>query len=162
MPDEELELAPVIDPAAHAALALDNALLRAGVDLDSPQGQLVADAWRGREPQVEQIKASWELVKPALAVPEPAEPEPERIQGEMNQAAERRELNANSVVEPNPEDQDPRQVAIKAGLDVLAPPMGSSIGAGTNDDAMAAAFHVIAEAAGRGDSRVLVGYEPVT
>lgn len=146
--------APTIDPAAHANLALENALLRAGVDLETPAGQLVQQAWTGRTPDLEAIKAHWEIVQPAPLAAEQLPPAETRIDGEANQASERRGLAATSVVEPNPEDVDPRVAAVKAGLDVLAPPDGRS--AGTRLDAQAATVHTLLEAAGRGDGRVLV------
>ena len=37
-------------PSEVAQLKLDNALLRAGVDLDSPQGKILAEAWTSRDP----------------------------------------------------------------------------------------------------------------
>lgn len=157
MPDEPEDnepTAPAIDPATHAALALENTLLRAGVDLESPQGELVRDAWNGKTPDLEAIKTQWELVKPAPPAPEPLPAEEARIDGEAGQAAERRDLSAAAVVEPNPEDVDPRVAATKAGLDVLAPSDGRS--AGTRQDAQAATVHTLLEAAGRGDARVLV------
>lgn len=139
---------PVIDPSEHANALLENALLRAGVDLDTPRGQLVRDAWAGKSPDLEAIKAHWELVKPP---PEPAKPlaaVEARIEGEPGQAEERRELAASSVVEPNPEDTDPNQAAVQAGIDALT-------AGGTRDDAIASGVHTLVEAAGRNDPRVL-------
>lgn len=145
----------VIDPNAHAELALENALLRAGVDLDSEQGKLVRQAWTGQTPDLEAIKTQWELVKPAPPATEPIpDPEPARIAGEASQAAERRDLAATSVVEPNPTDVDPSVAAVQAGLDVLTPPPGMK--AGTRDNAQAAVVHTILEAAANNDARVLV------
>lgn len=156
MPDnDELDPPPMIDPDAHAAALLENALLRAGVDLDSPQGQIVRDAWAGKTPELELIRTQWELVKPQVAPP--AEPLPaaeSRIQGEGDQADERRGLMAASVVEPNPEDVDPKLAAVQAGFDALMPKPGTGP-AGTRDDAIAAGVHTLIEAAGRGDGRVL-------
>ncbi len=159
MPDDIVEpttdppAAPAIDPNDHAAVVLENTLLRAGVDLESVQGQLVRSAWEGKAPDLEAIKTQWELVKPVDAPP-PLPPEEQRIDGEATQAAERGALNANSVVEPNPEDTDPREDAVKAGIEVLAPPVGRV--AGTREDAQAAVVHTLLEAAARGDGRVLV------
>lgn len=160
MPDDETVEqpdspdAPKIDPGEHANALLENALLRAGVDLDSPRGQLVKDAWTGKQPDLEAIKAHWELVKPPETPAEPLEAVEARIDGEQSQAGERRDLSATSVVEPNPEDVDPRQAAVKAGLDVLAPSDGRP--SGTRMDAAAAVVHTLAEAAANGDGRVLV------
>lgn len=144
-----------IDPAVHAEVALENALLRAGVDLESEQGKLVKAAWTGHTPDLEAIKTQWQLVKPAPPATEPIpDPEPARIAGEASQAAERRDLSANSVVEPSPEDVDPRDASVQAGLDVMSPPPGRR--AGTRDNAQAAVVHTLLEAAASGDGRVLV------
>jgi hypothetical protein len=151
--------ADAIDPAAHHALVLDNALLRAHVDLDTPQGQLVRDAWNGKTPDLEAIAAHWELVKPAPAPAEPLPPAELRIDGEAGQAGERRDLASTSVVEPNPLDEDPRVAAVQAGIDTLAPPNGGA--AGTRDDAQAAVVHKLLEAANQGDARVLVNEQAV-
>lgn len=158
MPDDTIEgeapAAPVVDPVDHAAVQLENVLLRAGVELDTPHGQALKDAYEGRTvPDLETVKARWEILKPTPQPDAPA-PEAERIEGEDGQAEERRLLTASSVVEPNPENDDPRALAVKAGFDTLTPPQG--VKAGTRDDALASAFHVLAEAAERGDTRVLV------
>lgn len=146
---------PLIDPTEHANLALENALLKAGVDLETPGGQLVKDAWTGKTPEMEAIKTHWDLVKPAPPATEPIpDPEPERIVGEAGQAAERRDLVSSAVVEPNPELEDPRVASVKAGIDVLTPPPGRQ--PGTRDNAMAAVTHTLLDAAANGDGRVLV------
>lgn len=157
--DPDATPTPSIDPAEHANLALENALLRAGVELDTPRGDMVRQAWEGRTPDLEAIKAHWDLVKPPEAPVEPLAEAEQRIDGEKDQAAERRDLVASSVVEPNPEDTDPVQAARQAGIDVLAPPSGGA--AGTRDDAQAAVVHMLADAAGRGDARVLVHEQAV-
>lgn len=153
--------APVgIDPAEFARVNLENAMHRAGVDLESPQGKLMQQAWANTPPDVEAIKVQWDLVKPAPLATEPIpDPEPERIVGEAGQAAERRDLSANSVVEPSPEDVDPNEAAVQAGLDVMIPPPGKR--GGTRDAAQAVAVHTLLEAAANGDARVLVSNEPV-
>lgn len=148
---------PSIDAHAHAELQLENALLRAGVDLDSEHGKLVRDAQAGKEPDVEAIKRQWELVKPKVEAP-PAEPPAEpRIEGEGDQGAVRSALAATSAVEPNPADLDPNDEAVRAGQAVL-----TGARTGTTKDAFATGFHKLAEAAGRGDARVLVRDEPVS
>lgn len=145
--------APPAGPSAddYRKLQLDNALLRAGVDLESAQGKLLAQAWAGREPEFEAIKTQWESVKPPPVEAPP--PEPTRLDGEGEQAAERGALAASTVVEPNPEDKDPRDEAVINGLSVLTPVTGQR--AGTHMDAMAVGVHTILEAASRGDQRVL-------
>lgn len=154
--------APVgIDPADFARVSRENALLRAGVDLETAEGKLVAQAWEGREPDLEAIKVQWDLVKPAPLSTEPIpDPEPALIQGEEGQAAERRGLSANAVVEPNPEDVDPNVAAVQAGIEVLVPPPGKR--AGTRDNAQATVVHTLLEAAANGDARVLVSDEPAS
>lgn len=149
---------PAVSVDEHLAVRTENALLRAGVDLDSPQGKLVAQAWEGREPDREAIEAHWQAVKPTVVEPvdaadvvPPVEP---RIENEADQARERRMLNANSVVEPNPEDKDPRKEAVRDGIAVLIPPPGEI--AGTREDAISTGVHVLLGAAANGDRRVLV------
>lgn len=137
----------------HRALQLENALLKAGVDLNTDQGKLIARAWTGQNPEVEAIAREWELVKPAPVVVEAPPPEPERLEGEGGQAAERGALASSVVVEPNPEDKDPRTEAVLLGTQALTPRTGQP--AGTHMDAMAVGVHTLMEAASRGDSRVL-------
>lgn len=155
MPDDELDdTTPLIDPGAHANLQLENALLRAGVDLDSPQGQLIRDANAGKTPDVDAIKAQWALVQPQ---PEPVvETPPERIEGEANQAEERRALAASSTIEPEPTDLDPMEESVRAAHQVRFPAPGSRQKTGTEGDAVATAFHMRAVAGGQGDERVFV------
>lgn len=152
--------APVgIDPAEFARVNLENAMHRAGVDLESPQGKLMQQAWANTAPDVEAIKVQWDLVKPAPLVVEPIpDPEPTLITGEAGQAAERRGLAASSVVEPNPTDVDPNVAAVQAGIEVLVPPAGKQ--AGTRDNAQATVVHTLLDAAANGDARVLVSNEP--
>lgn len=153
--------APTIDPNEHTAVVLENALLRAGVDLETDGGKLVRDAWTGRTPDPEAIKAHWDLVKPPPLAEVPLPPQEQRIEGEGSQAAERGALSATSVVEPNPTDEDPREKALRAGIETLAPSTPGAR-AGTRDDAMAVGLHTLLEAAGSGDSRVLVTSETPT
>lgn len=156
MPDDELDepTTPQIDPGAHANLQLENALLRAGVDLDSPQGQLIRDANAGKTPDVDAIKAQWALVQPQ---PEPVvETPPERIEGESQQAEERRALAASSTVEPEPTDLDPMEESMRMAHEVRYPAPGSRQKTGTETDALATAFHSRAVAGGQGDDRVYV------
>lgn len=147
-----------IDPLEHAKLARENALLRAGVDLDSDQGKILADAWATKDPDVEAIKRQWELLKPQPA-PEPEAPiptSPQLSDAEMNQAAERQELAAGGHLTPDAAEVDPMEDSMHQARQVLAPPEGSRQRAGTHIDAMATALHVRAVAASNGDQRVLV------
>lgn len=155
-PDQLTEppIVPQIDPNVHANLVLENALLRAGVDLETDQGKLVRQAWEGKTPDDAAIKGQWELVRPNAAPAEPEPPVEPRIDGEDGQGQERRNLSAASVVEPNPMDQDPREQAVREGLRVLYPDNPAEH-AGTRQDAAATAVHVLMEAAQRGDQRVV-------
>jgi hypothetical protein len=156
VPDDELDepTTPQIDPSAHANLQLENALLRAGVDLDSPQGQLIRDANAGKTPDVDAIKAQWALVQPQ---PEPVvETPPERIEGESQQAEERRALAASSTIEPDPADLDPMEESMRAAFEVRHPKPESRQKTGTENDAIATAFHMRGVAGGQGDDRVYV------
>lgn len=158
-PAVESPEAEAIDPTAHANVVLENALLRAGVDLESPQGKLVRDAWEGKEPDNAKIKEHWELVKPTTE-PAATEPEPEpRIVGEGEQAGERASLTATSVVEPNPEDVNPRDAAMTAAREVIEPSKQGQ-GSGTRVDAIATGIHMLVDAANSGDGRVLVQDAP--
>lgn len=156
MPDDELDTPtePQIDPSAHANLQLENALLRAGVDLDTPQGHLIRDANAGKTPDVDAIKAQWALVQPQpeLVVETP----PERIEGEAGQAEERRALAASSTIEPEPTDMDPMEESMRMAHEVRYPAPGSRQKTGTETDALATAFHSRAVAGGQGDDRVYV------
>lgn len=149
---------PGIDPVEHAKLARENALLRAGVDLESKQGQILANAWSNRDPDVEAIRSEWELLKPQPAPePEPALPvSPQLSEAEQNQAQERQELAAGGHLQPDAGDVDPMEMSIIEARKVLEPDPNSRQRAGTHIDAMATALHHRAVAAGKGDSRVYV------
>lgn len=157
MPEEGDDLTPEpdpIDPVAHKSALLENALLRAGVDLDSPQGKLVQQAWDGKPIDADAIKAQWEMVRPQDAPPEP--PAPERVEGEELQGEERRVLASSSTVEPDPTDRDPKVESMKRAHEVLSPPPGSLTRQGTNEDAIATALRIRGDAAVAGDARVLI------
>lgn len=150
--DVEIPAPPQIDPQEHAALQLKVAMLEAGVDLSTEQGKIVAAANEGKTPDAEAIRAQWEAVKPKPeTVPEP-EPEP-RIEGETDQTNVRQSLTANSTIEPNPTDVDPKIAARNAALAVMSPEDGRP--SGTREDAQAAAVNVLMTAAANGDRRVL-------
>lgn len=152
--DEETptpETPPGPTPSEWAQMKLDNALLKANVDIDSPQGQMVARAWAGKEPDADEIAKDWELVKPQIA----AEEVPlDRIEGEEGQAEERRILAASSTVEPDPTDKDPRPESMRVAREVLSP-TDPYQRAGTHVDAMATALHMRIDAAAGGDTRVI-------
>lgn len=151
--DDELASEPTpIDPETHANLQLENALLRAGVDLDTDQGKLIAAANANGEPDVDKIRSQWELVKPQPAPVE--ETPPERIEGEASQGEERRVLAASSTIEPDPTEKDPRQESMRVGREVLSP-TDPYQRAGTNVDAIATALHMRIDAAATGDTRVI-------
>lgn len=135
-----------------AQMKLDNAMLKAGVDVDSPHGKLIANAWSNREPDSDEIRKDWELVKPQIAQEEAP---PERIDGEEGQAEERRMLASNTTFEPDVTDVEPKAESMRLAREVIQPsaPGGR---AGTNEDAMATAFHHRAVAGGQGDQRVFV------
>lgn len=156
MPEDGEETTPAptqIDPTVHDNVLLENALLRAGVDLDSPQGKLVQQAWDGKPLDADAIKTQWEMVRPQDAPAPP--PEPERVEGEERQGEERRVLASSSTVEPDPTDRDPMVDSLRQGFDVLNPPPNSMQRQGTNEDAIATALRLRGDAAARGDARVL-------
>jgi len=156
MPEDDGESTPEtpqIDPTVHDSILLENALLRAGVNLDSPQGQLVQQAWQGKEIDQAAIAAQWEMVRPQDTTPEP--PAPERVEGEERQGEERRVLASSSTVEPDPTDRDPMVESMRAAHDVLSPPPGSLQRQGTSEDAIATALRLRGDAAVAGDARVL-------
>lgn len=147
-----------IDPIEHARLARENAMLRAGVDLDSDQGKILADAWANKEPDVESIRTQWTLLKPQPVVePEPSSPaSPQLSEAELSQATERQDLAAGGHLEPGTVEVDPMEESMHLANQVLHPPEGSRQRAGTSIDAIATGLHVRAEAAHKGDTRVLV------
>lgn len=147
------------------ALLLENALLRAGVDLDSVAGQTLRDAWENKEIDAAKIAQQWDALKPPAAAAPPAvdsattEPEPPaspatdpqgdpRIEGESGMADERQFL-AGGPTSNVTHDQDVRTSSMDAGREALAK-------GATREDAMATAFKSRALAAANGDASVLV------
>jgi hypothetical protein len=153
-----------VDTVDTGALQLENAMLRAGVDLDSKQGQILRDAWTGRDVDAAAIKEQWAILMPvetppptvetpATTDPPPAEGDP-RIEGEAQQAAERQALATGATSTVVPPEIDVRTSSVEQANQVLQQ-------GGTRADAMATGFHARAVAAGKGDTSVLVQNEPV-
>lgn len=132
-----------------AALLLDNTLLRAGVDLESEQGQILRDSWAGKELDAAAIGRQWELLKPqpAAAPTPPPEPDP-RIEGEEGQAGERQALAGQPTTTVTTE-VDVRDASVEAAREA------GRKGA-TREDQIATGFAMRARAAGQGDTAVLV------
>lgn len=158
MPDDQLDHEDdPIDPEAHAALVrelatvkVDNAMLAAGIDLDSPTGKMFRKAWDG-DPDVEKIKtAAAEIpgaIKSVEAAPVEGDGEPEREEGEQTQFAERAALTSEGAA--GVENPDPRKGAFE-GID-------AALADGARfDDAGANALRELTAAANAGDTRVMV------
>lgn len=141
--------------ADSAGLALDNAMLAAGVDLDSKTGQMFRKAWDGG-PDVEKIKTEAAEIQGALKAP-PAPPatelgnvdnttDVEREPGEEGQFAERTALTTGDPggqADPNPQTEALKQLDERVAA-------GARI-----EDAGGLALQALVEAANGGDLRVL-------
>lgn len=150
-----------IDPEAHAALKaelaqvkVDNAMLAAGIDLESATGKMFRKAWDG-DPDVEKIKSAAAEIPGAIkAAPEPApadgDGEPDREAGEATQFAERAALTSEGAA--GVENPDPRKGAFEGLDEALA-------GGARFEDASADALRSLVGAANAGDRRVMVSYD---
>lgn len=128
------------------------AMVKAGVDTDSPLGAMFVKAYDG-EADVETIKTQWAAIAPAAATAEvtiPTPDEPNLADGEAASTAERQALAANSPADA-PVDVDPNVTALDVHRGVIAK-------GGTNDDALSSMFETIVGAAHSGDPRVLVNH----
>lgn len=159
MPDDQtLDETDPIDPAAHAALqqtnaslAIDNAMLRAGIDLDTPVGKMFRKAWDG-EADVEKIKTAAADIPGAIRTVEAPAPaaaaeEPEREEGEAGQLAARTALTTGDAA--GLEDPNPQTTAFDRARQTLD-------NGGRRADAMSGAIGDLVDAAMAGDTRVLV------
>lgn len=123
------------------------ALLKAGVDTDSPVGKLFAKSYDG-ELTVDAVKASWAELAPAPAAEPATEPDAALAEGEAASTQERANL-ASGATNAQVPDVDPREVAVAAGKRIQQD-------GGTEADALATHFDVLVDAAIKGDRRVLV------
>lgn len=140
-----------------AALRREIAFVRAGVP-EANDSKLAAMFRRTYEGDDEGVAAAWAEVAPAppaapvpvldeygVPIPPPGR-EVELAPGEVSSSDERHALasGAGYVHEPEP---DPREIALAVGRRIVAD-------GGTEGDALAAHFNVLAQAAQRGDKRV--------
>lgn len=162
MPDEPLtpESEPQSEPEPSPEpsnedptrpLKLENLLLRAEVDLDSTAGKVFARSLESADPdelKLDDVKAEAAAVG-ALKVREEPEPEPSGEPTEAERLAEERQVAAGSAEPTLPEGEDPHRAAEKA----VEKRMGEG---STRQDAIAAGFGSMVQAAAAGDKRVLV------
>ena len=145
-----------------AAVARENVMLRAGVDFDSPVGQLFAKGYDGDLDPVKVKEASAAIpgaLKAAAPQPAageatepqtPATPAPQVTEEERQATAERAALAAGATPVPNAaQDIDPRQKALAEAKEAM------SKGA-TEEDALGHYFSSVAKAAHDGDQRAIV------
>lgn len=133
------------------ALARENALLKAGINTESPLGAMFRDAYQG-ELTTDAIKAAWATVAPpAPPEPEPTtDPDPGPDPQAQQFADDRQRLTTGGAGDLGTEpERDPKKVAIEEGEKALQE--GKS-----REDAMALAFSTLAQAAANGDQRVIV------
>lgn len=140
--------------AAASAAQRELAFVKAGVDTDSKLGKLLLNSYDG-ELDPTTIRSEWEDIGGAASVapqvtdettPE-REPEPESGLPEGTQ--ERQGLATGALgdtgQEPNP---DPRKVSLQAGRDAIA-------AGAPHDEAMGVMLSGLAQAAAKGDQRVI-------
>jgi hypothetical protein len=158
VPDDPEESAvDQIDPTEFAQLReelrqtrIDNAMLQAGVDLDSPTGKMFRKAWDG-DADADAIKAGAAEIPGALrSVPEPPAPDIQgeaREEGEADQFGERSAFASGDAA--GAEDPDPKVTAIDE--------LHADIDGGARvEDAVGATMRKLVAAANAGDTRVMV------
>ena len=135
--------------AALAQLARENAMLQSGIDLESPLGKFFVDSYNGDPSDVEALKAkASELgvpIKGQAPVTE-AQVVEERI--EPTGTAQRMALSDGAPADTG-EDKDPRQLSREQFDRRMAE-------GATREDASAEHLNLLANAAARGDKRVIV------
>jgi hypothetical protein len=126
----------------------ENAMLRAGVDLDSKAGQYFVKGYEGeltREAILAEAEAMQGVIRGATPAATPAAPV---VEHDISQGQDRMDLAAGSAV-PSPDQANPYAVAEQAWEDARK-------SGGTRESAAAAPLAVLLEAAQRGDRRVIV------
>jgi hypothetical protein len=137
--------------AALAAARRENALLKSGIDLEHPTGQLFAQSYDG-ELTVDALRAEAARYSVPLRGQAPATPTTgtqvveETI--EPTGTAERMALSDGSPADTG-EDKDPRQISNEHFDKRMAEGL-------PREDAAAESLNILAQAAMRGDSRVIV------
>lgn len=130
----------------HQKLQRENVLLRLGIDSESPQGQMLMGNTNLEWDKPDSIKA---VAQAAGLLPAQQEPGEEAPNEELNQSRERSDLQRGAVGDDGTPHTDPRVSAMdeaKAGLAKGA----------REEEAMGHFIHQLAEAAQRGDQRVIV------
>lgn len=171
--DEELEDGEVVEPtpddikglraaadrskankAEADAMRRENAMLKAGIDTESPIGALFAGGYKG-ELDKEAVKAAWAELGVSSATPAdtpvvdtPPDNDDHLSADEKASTAERRAL-ANGATADRGTTPDPRSEAKVRHQSVID-------AGGKSDDAMVAYFDTVLTAAGAGDKRVIV------
>lgn len=133
-------------------LRRENAMLKAGIDVNTPLGTLFLNAYEG-ELETDAIRDAFHKIAPPAPVTATEAEEPDMAPVGDNddaQFAEERQRLASGGLgdDGHTIDRDPRKVAIELGNKMLAD--GKS-----REDAMASAFSSMAGAAAAGDSRVI-------
>lgn len=132
--------------AEAASLKRELAMLKAGVDIDSPIGKMFAKAYDG-DATPEAIKAEWASISPSASATADT-PEPEIPAEERQSTAERSALASNAPADTGTPPPDPRVVAAEKAQDARS--KGAS-----REHSMAEYFRTVVEAAQNGDERVI-------
>lgn len=139
--------------SALTAAQRENAMLRSGIDLESPLGEFFVQSYKGDPADVEALKAEAQRIGVPFKTGHVVESEETPVPDEPTDptgTAERRAL-ADGAPADTGEDKDPRQVAREAFDRSMANGL-------PEEDAAAAHLGVLVEAANRGDKRVI--YDP--
>lgn len=132
-------------------LRRENAMLKAGIDVNTPLGTLFLNAYEG-DLESEAIREAFHKIAPAVAsAPVSADEDggPAPMSEDAAFAEERQRLVSGGLGDDGHTiERDPRKVAIETGNQALAD--GKS-----REDAMALAFSSLAGAAAEGDTRVI-------
>lgn len=134
--------------SALAAARRENAMLRSGIDLESPLGEFFVKSYDGDPTDIDTLKAkATELGVPFTnaTVVEPTEPAETT---EPTGTTERSALSDGAPADA-PEDEDPRKTAKDTFDRMIA-------NGAPQDEAAGEHFAIMARAAARGDQRVIV------
>lgn len=140
--------------AEATRLARENAMLKAGIDTDTPLGALFSDGYKG-DLTKDAVKAAWS----ALGAPAPASSSADAVDDEPagddvtfepgeEQSTRERQALANGANTDAPAKPNPHENALLVAEKVTA-------GGGSRDDSMAGAFESLVNAGAQGDKRVI-------
>lgn len=136
--------------AALAQLARENAMLKSGINLETPLGQFFVESYTGDPSDVEGLKAKAAELGVPIEGEAPAATEAQVVEPVYEPTGTTQRMALSDGAPPDTgEDKHPKQLAREQ--------FDRSVAQGhSRDDAAADALNVIAQAAMRGDRRVII------